>query len=154
MRPVDGPRSIRTRTEVYILDTDTLTRLHAGHPKVIERSRHVADSDIATTVISKVELLRGRFEFLLKAADGAQLLRAQDWLIKTELLLSQLRILPFEAAAATEFDRLRAVTKVRKIGRADLLISSIALAHRAIVVTRNLRDFRRVPNLAVANWVD
>ncbi len=154
MRPVDDPRSIRTDPELYILDTDTLTRLHAGHPKASERSRRVADSDIATTVITKIELLRGRFEFLLKAADGAQLLRAQDWLIKTELLLSQLRILPFETAAATEFDRLRAVTNLRKIGRADLLISSIALAHRAVVVTRNLRDFRRVPNLSVANWVD
>lgn len=154
MRPEDGPRSTRAQTELHILDTDTLTRLHAGHPRVVERSRHIDDSQVATTVVTKIELLRGRFEFLLKAADGAQLLRAQDWLIKTEQLLSQLRILPFEAAAATEFDRLRASPTLRKIGRADLLISSIALAHRAVVVTRNLRDFRRVPNLSVANWVD
>ena len=36
---LDQARSTRARPEVYILDTDTLTRLHAGHPKVIERSR-------------------------------------------------------------------------------------------------------------------
>lgn len=154
MRPEDVPRSTRARTKVYILDTDTLTRFHAGHRKVIERPRHVADTDVATTVITKIELLRGRFDFLLKAADGAELLRAHDWLIKTEFLLSQLKILPFDAAAAAEFDRLRAITKLRKVGRADLLISSIALSRRAIVVTRNLRDFRRVPTLAVDNWVD
>lgn len=124
---------------MYVLDTDTLTRLHGGHPKVVEQLRRVDDSQVATTVVTKVELLRGRFDFLLKAANGAELLRAQDWLIKTELLVSQLRILPFDTAAAAEFDRLRADSKLRKIGRADLLISSIALAHRAVVVTRNLR---------------
>jgi len=124
---------------LYVLDTDTLTRLHGGHPKVVEQLRRVDDSQVATTVVTKVELLRGRFDFLLKAANGAELLRAQDWLIKTELLVSQLRILPFDTAAAAEFDRLRADSKLRKIGRADLLISSIALAHRAVVVTRNLR---------------
>jgi tRNA(fMet)-specific endonuclease VapC len=139
---------------VYILDTDTLTHLHAGHPRVVERARHIDDSDVFTTIITKIELLRGRYEFLLKAADGAQLLKAQDWLLKTELLLAPLRILPFDAAAATEFDRLRGVTNLRKVGRADLLISSIALAHRATVATRNLRDFRRVANLGVVNWVD
>lgn len=138
---------------MYILDTDTLTRLHAGYPKVVEQARRVPDADVVTTIVTKVELLRGRFDFLLKAAHGADLLRAQDWLFKTERLLAQLKILPLDAAAATEFDRLR-VAGLRKVGRADLLISSIAIAHRAIVVTRNQRDFQRVPHLALANWVD
>lgn len=139
---------------MYVLDTDTLTRLHAGHPKVSERIQHHGDSELATTIITKVELLRGRFEFLLKAANGADLLKAQAWLDRTESLLAELVIVPFDAAAATEFDLLRASSKLRKVGRADLLIASIALARRAVVVTRNLRDFRRIPQLTVTNWVD
>lgn len=104
---------------MFILDTDTLTRLHAGHPKVIEQASRVSDADLVTTIVTKIELLRGRFDFLLKAAHGADLLRAQDWLVKTEALLAQLRILPLDAAAAQEFDRLRAAG-LRKVGRTDL----------------------------------
>jgi tRNA(fMet)-specific endonuclease VapC len=44
---------------------------------------------------------------------------------------------------------------LRKVGRADLIIaSSITLAHRAPLVTRNLRHFRQISGLKVVNWVD
>jgi predicted nucleic acid-binding protein len=43
---------------------------------------------------------------------------------------------------------------LKQLGRADLLIACIALAHDATLVTRNLRQFRRVPKLRVTNWVD
>jgi tRNA(fMet)-specific endonuclease VapC len=43
---------------------------------------------------------------------------------------------------------------LKKIGRADLLIASIARANKAILVTRNLKDFRQVPGLQVENWAD
>jgi tRNA(fMet)-specific endonuclease VapC len=59
-----------------------------------------------------------------------------------------------DEAAAFEFDRLRAARRLRKIGRADLLIASIALAHRATLVTRNVRHFEQIPRLIVTNWVD
>ena len=57
-------------------------------------------------------------------------------------------------AAAAQFDRLRASRRLRKIGRADLLIASIALANRAVIVTRNLRHFRAIAGLKAINWVD
>ena len=41
-----------------------------------------------------------------------------------------------------------------KIGRADMLIASLALSRRATLVTRNLRHFRQVPQLNLVNWVD
>jgi tRNA(fMet)-specific endonuclease VapC len=44
--------------------------------------------------------------------------------------------------------------KLKKIGRADLLIAAIALANRAILVTRNLKDFRNVAGLPLENWAD
>ena len=60
----------------------------------------------------------------------------------------------FDAQAAAVFDRLRGHKKLKKIGRADLLIASIALARRATLVTRNLRHFQQVPGLLVENWAD
>lgn len=136
---------------MHLLDTDTLTYLHAGHLRVVRHLRELDDPDVGTTIITKIELLRGRFEFLLKAASGTDLLRAQQWLVGTEELLAQILIVPMDEAAAFEFYRLRAARRLRKIGRADLLIASIALAHRATLVTRNVRHFEQIPRLIVTN---
>jgi tRNA(fMet)-specific endonuclease VapC len=43
---------------------------------------------------------------------------------------------------------------LKKLGRADLLIASIALAHGATLVTRNLRHFHQIPGLYTENWAD
>ena len=139
---------------MHLLDTDTLSHLHAGNPKVIDRLRRLDDAEVATTVITQIELLRGRFEFVLKAANGSELLRAQQWLTKTEALLLQIRILTIDERVAERFDQLSTMPGLRKIGRADRLIASIALTHEAVLVTRNLRHFRQVPQLKLANWVD
>ena len=139
---------------MHLLDTDTLTHLHAGQPNVVERLRAVDDPDVGITIITKVEVLRGRMDYLLKAETGVELLKAQELLFRTEELLNQLLVVPISQAASEQFDRLRATPKLRKIGRADLLIASIALANRATLATRNLRHFRQIPGIRVVNWVD
>ena len=40
------------------------------------------------------------------------------------------------------------------IGKMDLRIAAIALEEDATVITRNLRDFQRVPGLKCENWID
>ncbi|HZF41586.1 MAG TPA: type II toxin-antitoxin system VapC family toxin [Blastocatellia bacterium] len=112
---------------MYLLDTDTLSALHKDNPHVIARVSQ-ADAKVATTIITKLEILRGRIEFVRKAATGAEVLRAQQWLNRSEELLALLEIIPFDAAAGTLFDGLRTAPGLGKIGRADLLIASIALA--------------------------
>ncbi len=139
---------------MHLLDTDTLTHLYAGHSSVMTHLEQIDDLDVGITVITKIELLRGRFEFLLKAATGSDLLKAQYWLHRTEELLAQILVFPLNEDAAAHFDRLRIMKGMRKIGRADLLIASIALSHRATLVTRNVRHFQHVPGLTVTNWVE
>ena len=139
---------------MHLLDTDTLTHLHAGHPQIIAHLRAVDDPVVGTTIITKSELLRGRIDFILKAATGAELLRAQQWFTRTEELLAQILIVPFDETAAIQFDRLRVNKAYRKIGRADLLIASIVLANRATLVTRNVRHFRQIHGVTVINWID
>lgn len=138
---------------MILLDTDTLTLLTLGHLQV-QQHLDSADEDIAITIVTRIEILRGRFEFVLKAADGIQLQVAQQRLNDTEAQLADVVVIPFDAAAAREFDRLRQEKPLRKIGRADLLIAAIALAQRATLVTRNVRHFRMVPGLHVVNWAD
>jgi tRNA(fMet)-specific endonuclease VapC len=139
---------------LILLDTDTLTLHFHSQPSVNERLAGAQDI-VAITIVSWIEVLRGRFDGVLKAADAAQLLSAQERLRDTEQRLSQLPVVAFDSVAAAEFDRLRANKKLKKIGRADLLIASIALAQRATLVTRNnVRHFRfrPVPGLALDNW--
>jgi tRNA(fMet)-specific endonuclease VapC len=139
---------------MYFLDTDTLTRVHGGNPKVARRIEQIGVENVATTVVTAIEILRGRHEFLLKASDGAQLLQAQKLLLFSENMLRDNVIFPVDAAAAAEFDRLRQLKKLKVIGRRDLLISCIAISHGATLVTRNLEHFRKVPGLKIENWVD
>ena len=139
---------------MYLLDTDILTLIHANHARVAEQRRSIAPQEIAISIVTRIEILRGRFDALLKAADSAGVLRAQQFLMRSEELLSSLHIVPFDSVAAQVFDRLLADKALRKIGRADLLIASIALARKATLVTRNLRHFRLVPGLHVVNWAD
>lgn len=61
-----------------------------------------------------------------------------------------LQWLPFAEAAIERFETLK---KMRlNVGSNDLRIAAIALENGATVVTRNVRDFRRVPELLVARW--
>ena len=139
---------------MHILDTDTLTHLHASHPRVVQHLQELGDPDVAITIITKIELLRGRFDYLLKASTGSELLKAQQLLTRTESLLDLLQVLPFDQSASLRFDQLRSTKGLRKVGRADLLIASISLAHQATLVTRNVRHFRTIPGIRVINWVD
>ncbi len=138
---------------MILLDTDTLSLLLAGNAPVLSRLRR-NEEDLAITVITKVEILRGRYDFLLKASDGAQLQRAQQWLDQIEQELNGWNVVAVDGTAAAQFDRLRQIKNLKRIGRADLLIASIALAERATLVTRNLRHFRQIPGLNLENWAD
>jgi predicted nucleic acid-binding protein len=92
---------------VKILDTDTLTLFFRGHPPVIERHQQQRDQ-VAVTIISRIETLQGRFAMLLKAADGAHLIRAQLWLDQTVRHLAAIpKVVPIDDSVAMEFDRLR-----------------------------------------------
>lgn len=138
---------------MILLDTDTLSLLLAGNAPGLSRLRRT-EEDLAIIVITKVEILRGRYDFLLKASDGVQLQRAQHWLDQIEQELDGWNVVAVDGAAANQFDRLRQIKNLKQIGRADLLIASIALAQRATLVTRNLRHFRQIPGLNLENWAD
>ncbi len=139
---------------MHILDTDTITHLHAGNLKVVRNLKKTDDSDILISVITRIELLRGCFEFLLKVSGKEELVRAQKLLNRTDELLSQIPVIPLDEKAGIQFDRLNDIKKLRKIGRADILIAGIVLSKNAVLVTRNTRHFRQTPGLSITNWVD
>lgn len=139
---------------MYVLDSDTLSLVHSGSGLLNERVAKLDPVEVGVSLVTRIEILRARFDFVLKAADGEQLLRAQFWLHQSEQLLSRYSVVSFDENSAAELDRLRAIKKLKKIGRADLLIASVVLANRAVLVTRNLKHFRQIPGLKVENWAN
>lgn len=137
---------------MYVLDTDTLTHLLVGHERVAQR-RAAANREVVLTVVNRIEVLQGRFASVLKAEDGEKLLRAHQRLVETERDLAKFLVLPIDVGTVAEFDRLLK-TKKLNIGLADLLIAAITQANGATLVTRNQKDFRKIPGLKLENWID
>jgi tRNA(fMet)-specific endonuclease VapC len=61
-------------------------------------------------------------------------------------------VLDFDEKSAKVFQQLKA-QKIR-VGTMDLKIASIAIANEAILISRNLKDFDKIPNLSVQDWTD
>lgn len=135
---------------LYILDTDMLSLLQHGHPVVWQRIATVPPGDVAVTIITVEEQFKGRLTSLRRARDNAALALAYAQMTETMQGLASLRILSFPEPSITRFEQL--VSLKLNIGRNDLRIAAIALEQGATVVTRNTRDFGRVPGLTIEDW--
>ena len=109
--------------------------------------------NIAVTIVTAEELIRGRFNVIRQASEPSQtdkLILAYTKLWDTLEDLKILNILKFDGDAGTiykEFFRQRI-----RLGTQDLRIAAIVLANNAILVTRNNRDFSQVPDLVQEDW--
>jgi predicted nucleic acid-binding protein len=140
---------------IYLLDTDVFTLAHQAKHGLRARIDAERDwHDVVISAVTRMEVLRGRFDAILKEAGAADLLRLQARLVESEAFLGGFEIVPFDSRAADHFARLLASKKLKKIGRADLLVACIALANDATLVTRNTKDFQNVPGLKLENWAD
>jgi tRNA(fMet)-specific endonuclease VapC len=117
---------------MILLDTDSFTLHLYGQQGFMERYQ-AASEPPAIAIVTQIEALRGRYDAVVKAENGARLLVARQGLLRTVGHLALFPVVPFDA---------------------DLLIAAIALANKATLVTRNLKDFRLVPGLQLENWAD
>lgn len=133
----------------YILDTDTLSLYRNGHGSVCQRVNfHIMD--IAVSVISVEEQLSGWYTALRRAKRSDVLAHVYQELADNTAFLATLPILSFTESAILHYQQLlKAKLGVRKM---DLRIAAITLENNAILVTRNIRDFQRVPNLIIEDW--
>lgn len=134
---------------LYVLDTDHLSLYGRNHPQVIAQLQ-ANQGQIATTAINVEEQLRGRLAQVAEARDGVALSSAYQRLVETVMLLSEFQVLQYDANSHTIYQSLKA-QRIR-VGTQDLRIASIVLAHNGILLTRNLQDFQKVPNLVIQDW--
>lgn len=139
---------------MIILDTDIWTiQQHArgeAFERLAARLLRATDPDVAITVVSVQEQLRGWLAYLSQADEIAKLTRGYDRLREWVVRAGQAHIVSYDEHAASEFGRFRSIGV--RIGTMDLRIAAIAIAHGALLVSRNLRDFEQVPGLRVEDW--
>ena len=134
------------------LDTDMVSLMERGNEMVSRRLMEHDPSDVFTTVITVYEQIDGRFKTIQLARTPQATAIAYQQLAQTFLYLRDLPIENFNEAAVLRFESL--LKMKLNVGKNDLRIAAIALEAGGIVVTRNLRDFGRIPGLVCENWAD
>jgi len=131
---------------MFLLDTNTLIYFFKGRGKVAEHLFAVAPGEVAISSVSLYEIEVG----IAKSAQPAKRRRQFD------TFLAAVSVFPFDLTAARAAATLRVDLERRglPIGPLDNLIAGVALAHRATLVTRNTREFSRLPGLALMDWYD
>lgn len=130
----------------YLLDTNICIYLIKQQPReVIDKFQGFAPSEIAISTVTVAEMMYGVEKSQQKEKNRSAL----------ELFLAPLEIIDFDYKAAQRYGTIRAILEVKgtPIGAYDLLIAAHANSLGVILVTNNEREFRRIPDLVVENWV-
>ena len=138
---------------MYVLDTDHMSVLRRGGVEAFRLEQHlgaVPDEEIVTCIVVYEEQMRGWMAEVMRMQSGPQFIQPYDSLAINLSIYCSMTLLPFDVHAAACFDELKR-QKIR-IGTQDLKIASIALTNNAILLTRNTRDFARVPALKFEDW--
>jgi tRNA(fMet)-specific endonuclease VapC len=128
-----------------LLDTDICVAFLRG-TSVMVRDRLLQHSraTVALPAIVVAELLFGVEKSAPPRRHGG----------KVEDFVESLQVVAFAANAAEHYARIRALLEAKgePIGANDYLVAAIVAAEQGILVTGNVREFRKVPGLKIENW--
>lgn len=131
----------------YLLDTNICIYIAKHNPaSVRERFAAHASAELGMSVITLGEL---RF--------GAEKSQSRERALAViERLESLIQVLPLEETAGAHYGQIRAELSARGqiIGGNDLWIAAQARAADLTLVSNNLREFQRIPDLRLENWAD
>jgi tRNA(fMet)-specific endonuclease VapC len=130
-----------------LIDSNVLIEHERGRLDLGERLRGREDEEFFVSVVTASELLYG----VHRALDAGVQARRAAWV---EAVLERFPLLPVDLASARVHARIWAelARQGQPIGPNDLWLAAQALAHGLTMVTYNLREFERVPGLAVESW--
>jgi tRNA(fMet)-specific endonuclease VapC len=129
----------------YLLDTNIISEI-VKNPRgiIFSKIQSIGEEKICTSIIVACEL-----NFGARKKNSPQLLE------KIEAILDCIEILPLTDPVEQYYAEIRTYLEQQgtPIGGNDLLISAHALTLDITIVTANVREFSRVPNLKVENWL-
>ncbi|MEQ1602906.1 MAG: type II toxin-antitoxin system VapC family toxin [Methylophilaceae bacterium] len=131
---------------MLILDSNIISYYLRGDPQIVPHFQMLVPAEIGVPAIVEYELRYG----LLRLPPEA----AEPRLAALTALLRPIQVLPFDSECAAHAARIRAELEAAgtPIGPHDTLIAATALRYQATLVTRNVREFSRVPGLLWLNW--
>jgi tRNA(fMet)-specific endonuclease VapC len=130
---------------MYFLDSNTCIYFLNGSSEAIRKKiLSISPVDIKIPAVVKAELLLGAYKSKTP----------QKSLEKLEQFLEPFEVVPFDETVCYEYAAIRKQTEEegKIVGPNDLLIASIAKFHEGILVTRNMKEFTRIKDLAIENW--
>ena len=130
----------------YMLDPNLcIYIMKKNPPQVLEKFLSLNSNEVGISSITQAELEFG-------ACKSNNPLKNKLTLM---IFLAGIKILPFDEKAATEYGDIRAALERRgtPIGANDLLIAAHARSLQLVLVTNNLKEFERIDNLKIENWI-
>lgn len=131
----------------YMLDTNIcIYAIKNKPPQVLHKIKAKMNAGLCISAITLAELEHG----VEKSANP------EKNTIALIQFLSILDVLPFGDLAAVEYGKICACLQKQgtPIGTMDMLIAGHARSEGMVLVTNNTREFERVQDLEIENWVD
>jgi tRNA(fMet)-specific endonuclease VapC len=138
----------------YLLDTDHISFLQRRSGSeftclMVRMGQH-SPTDFTLSIVSFHEQTLGAHSFINRARTSADVIRGYTLLSETLQGFATAPVLPFDAGAIAVFDELRG--KRVRVSTMDLRIAAIAISRNLVLLTRNMSDFNKVPDLATQDW--
>jgi tRNA(fMet)-specific endonuclease VapC len=129
----------------FLLDTNMVIYTLKRRPKSVSEIFNANATRMAISTITLSELIYGAE----KSSNIGQNLKT------IEEFVSHLEVLPYDIKASQHYGQIKASLEKKGniIGENDIHIAAHAISQGLILVTNNLREFERVPNLKLENWV-
>lgn len=129
-----------------MLDTNICIYIIKNRPQTVrEKFKEFDVGDLAISSVTVSELYYGAYKSL----------HIEKNLLALEHFLRPFNIVDYDTKASMEYGRIRATLEKSGniIGGLDMMIAAHALSNKMILVTNNTKEFERVENLKIANWV-
>jgi tRNA(fMet)-specific endonuclease VapC len=132
-------------TSIYMLDTDTCSYTIKNNPATVVQAfwKH-KDDEICISSVTYAELMY-----------GAMRSGSRKILASIERFVTYVSIVNFDDTAGNKYARIRCSLEAvgTPVAIADLMIAACAKAKKAVLVTNNVKHFKKIPNLEIENWI-
>ncbi len=131
---------------IYYLDSNICVYFLKGlYPSIMKTIQNINPNNIKIPSIVKAELLYGAEKSQQKTKNLSSINR----------FLEPFEIMPFDDDCSIVYSRIRSSMELKGtiIGPNDYIIAATVLARNGILVTNNTKEFQRIKNLKIENWI-
>ncbi len=134
-------------------DTDVLTEILLGNAAFVQRASAIPIGEQSLPVIVIEEIMRGRLNIIRQAEAGRGSIgisNAYELFEETFRDFRRVHVLSFTSQAEALYQEWRG--QGIRTATHDLRIAALCVAHSAKLISRNRRDFEKIPGLSVEFW--